>query len=189
LPPGHGVAFDFDSERLRLFFEAAPDADDQRRAIDAAMDVAVKTGHGSGFKLRTGGVEALAFPSSEQVARAMVLARARSLPIKFTAGLHHPVRRFDKSVNAKMHGFVNVFVAGVLAHVSAQGPSHQRDQLVPILEDEDPASFHFEDDALWWKDQHAKPEHVRLIRAHHVISFGSCSFDEPRDDLRSLGWL
>src|SRR5688500_4073397 len=144
LPPSPDVAFDFDSEPLKLFFEAAPGTDDWRRAINAAMDVAVTSGHGSGFKLRTGGVEASAFLTSEQIARAIVLCRARSLPIKFTAGLHHPIRRFDKSVNAKMHGFVNVFVTGVLAHASTLGPSHQPlDQLVAILEDEDPGSFRF----------------------------------------------
>ena len=190
LPPGAGVAFDFDSERLKLFFEPAPGTEDWRRSVAAAMDVAMNAGHGSGFKLRTGGVEASAFPTSDQVANAVVLARAKSLPIKFTAGLHHPIRHFNESVNAKMHGFVNVFVAGAMAYSSSSGPAQQPvEQLVAVLEDEDPTSFRFEEDALSWKDHRVKTEHVSLIRGHHVISFGSCSFDEPRDDLRALGWL
>ena len=190
LPATPDVAFDFDSEQMKLFFEAAPDADDWRRSVLAAMDVAMTTGHGSGFKLRTGGVEASAFPTSQQIAQALVLARAKSLPIKFTAGLHHPVRHFNKSVNTTMHGFVNVFVAGVLTHASTLGPSQQPvDQLVAVLDDEDPGSFLFEDEALSWKDQRVKTEQVRVIRDQLVISFGSCSFDEPRDDLRALGWL
>src|SRR5687767_1527696 len=48
LPPDPDVAFDFESEQLKLFFEAAPGAADWRRSIAAAMDVAMSTGHGSG---------------------------------------------------------------------------------------------------------------------------------------------
>jgi hypothetical protein len=88
-----------------------------------------------------------------------------------------------------MHGFVNVFVAGAIAHASPIDPAHQSvDELVAVLEDENPANFRFDDDSLSWTDQRVKTEHVRLVR-ERVISFGSCSFDEPRDDLRALGWL
>jgi hypothetical protein len=190
LPPSPEVAFDFTSEQLKLFLEAPPGTPDFRRGVAAAMDVAMSTGHGSGFKLRTGGVESSAFPTTEQVAYTIIHARAKSLPIKFTAGLHHPIRHFNKSVNAKMHGFVNVFAAGAIAQTSTSGPSQQSvNELVGVLEDENPASFRFDDDALWWQGQHVKTQHVRAVREHHVISFGSCSFDEPRDDLRALGWL
>ena len=47
-----------------------------------------RTGAGRfGFKLRTGGVIASAFPSSVQIARALVAAAKLAVPIKFTAGL------------------------------------------------------------------------------------------------------
>ena len=140
---------------------------------------------GFGFKLRTGGVEAAAFPPVERIARCIIDCRAQRLPIKFTAGLHHPIRHFNSSVNTKMHGFINVFVAGVLAHALQLA----EEQLIPILNDEDPASFRFDDDGLHYKEYRATTRQIEDARRQLVISFGSCSFDEPREDLRSLGWL
>src|SRR5260370_3885880 len=42
------------------------------------------------YKLRTGGVTADAFPTSPQIARALVAAAKAPAPIKVTAGWHHP---------------------------------------------------------------------------------------------------
>lgn len=140
---------------------------------------------GAGFKLRTGGVEAHAFPPADQIALAMASCRDRQIPMKFTAGLHHPIRHFNSSVDTKMHGFINVFVAGVLAHALKLSA----EQLLPILLDQDAASFAFNDDELRWRDYRATTRQVADARKQLVTSFGSCSFDEPRDDLRSLGWL
>lgn len=137
-----------------------------------------------GFKLRCGGLEAAAFPTPEQVAFVIAACRDAKVPLKFTAGLHHPIRHYNTGLQTHMHGFLNVFVAGVLAH--ARGLSAE--QLQPILEDEDARSFAFDDAGLRWKDQHATTEEITAARKF-VTSFGSCSFDEPRDDLRALGWL
>ena len=137
-----------------------------------------------GYKLRTGGVKADAFPSSEQIARALVTPKTHELPIKFTAGLHHPSRQFRDEVKTKMHGFLNVLGAAVLA------AEHQwdADQAVMTLEDEDPDSFSFTDDFFAWRDWRIDTERLQY-RRKFVRSFGSCSFDEPRDDLRVLGFL
>jgi hypothetical protein len=140
---------------------------------------------GVGFKLRTGGTEANAFPPIQIVAHAIAECRDVSKHMKFTAGLHHPIRHFNSSVNTKMHGFVNVFVAGTLAHAIDLSEA----QLIPILNDEDPTSFRFDDDGLRYKEYRATTRQIEDARRQLVISFGSCSFDEPRDDLRSLGWL
>ncbi|HVI80050.1 MAG TPA: hypothetical protein VM715_18180, partial [Candidatus Acidoferrum sp.] len=137
-----------------------------------------------GYKLRTGGVTADAFPTSTQIARALVTAATHQLAIKFTAGLHHPIRQFRDEVNTKMHGFLNVLGAAVLA------AEHQWeiDQAVTMLEDEDPRSFSFSDDFLMWRDWKIDTERLQY-RRKFVSSFGSCSFDEPRDDLRALNLL
>ena len=68
--------------------------------------------------------------------------------MKATAGLHHPIRRHDESVQTKMHGFLNVFGAGVLAL------SHglDQDQIQAIIEDEDPANFIFNEADFSWKN-------------------------------------
>jgi hypothetical protein len=149
----------------------------------AAM-LALIAPHCAGFKLRCGGLEAKAFPTVEQVAAVVVACRDARVPLKFTSGLHHAVRRFDPGLRVRMHGFVNVFTGGVLAH--ARGLTEE--QLRPVLEDEDADDFWFDDAGLGWKDYGATTEEVGAAR-RRVVSFGSCSFDEPRDDLRALGWL
>lgn len=138
-----------------------------------------------GLKLRCGGAEPRAFPTSEQVAAVIGLCRDEGVPFKATAGLHHPVRRIDPSAGAMSHGFLNVFGAAILAHARGLGETELRQ----VIEDEEPAHFIFAGDRFAWHDYPAKTEEITRIRAAAVISFGSCSFDEPRDDLRRLGLL
>jgi hypothetical protein len=139
---------------------------------------------GAGCKFRCGGVQPEAFPTPGDVALVITACRDAGVPMKFTAGLHHPIRRFDPSLGVWMHGFVNVFGAAVLAH--ARGLTAE--QLLPVLEDEDAGDFVFDDAGFRWKDYRASTEEIVAAR-RPVVSFGSCSFDEPRDDLRALGWL
>ncbi len=137
-----------------------------------------------GFKLRTGGVTADAFPSTAQVAWAIASAQDVGVPMKCTAGLHHPIRHYNEGVQTKMHGFLNVFGAGALAVTN----NLSVEQIQDILEDEDPASFVFDDAGFAWRDLRvvtAKIVHAR----QQILSFGSCSFDEPREDLRNLGLM
>jgi len=143
-------------------------------------------GSGSvGFKIRTGGLEPEAFPSCEQVARTVIACRDARVAFKATAGLHHPVRHLDERIGAKMHGFLNVFGGATLALEHALDES----ALVEVLEDEDPASWRFESGELRWRDLSAPATAVRRARRSLATSYGSCSFDEPRDDLRELDLL
>jgi hypothetical protein len=168
---------------LPVFWEAPPERAEQTIVLIAGQnsDKEVPT---FGYKLRTGGVTADAFPTSAQIASALVTAAAHQLPIKFTAGLHHPIRQFRDEVKTKMHGFLNVLGAAV---VSAE---HQwgADQAVTMLDDEDPRSFSFTDDFFAWRDWKIVTERLKH-RRKFVRSFGSCSFDEPCEDLRALGFL
>src|SRR5258708_7577368 len=70
-----------------------------------------------GLKLRCGGVNASDVPSSADVATALLSCRDIGVALKATAGLHHPLRHFDPGTKSMMHGFLNVFGAGILAHV------------------------------------------------------------------------
>jgi hypothetical protein len=137
-----------------------------------------------GYKLRTGGVTADAFPASPQIARALAAAAKQHVPIKFTAGLHHPIRQFRDEVKTKMHGFLNVLGAAVLA------AEYQWDeeQTSKMLEDENAASFSFSDDSFAWREWKIATDQIKA-RRKLVTSFGSCSFDEPREDLRALKLL
>jgi hypothetical protein len=168
---------------LPVFWEAPPD-----RAEEA---IALLAEHNSdedlatfGYKLRTGGVTADAFPTSVRIAAALVTPATHQLPIKFTAGLHHPIRQFRDEVKAKMHGFLNVLGAAVLA------AEHRWDvrQATIMLEDENPDSFSLTPDFFAWREWTVDIERLKY-RRKFVASFGSCSFDEPCEDLRALGFL
>src|SRR5262249_51417832 len=139
---------------------------------------------GFGYKVRTGGVATGAFPSSVQIARALLAATKDHVPIKFTAGLHHPGRRFRDEVKTEMHGFLNVLGAGVLS------AEHHWDeaQTIEMLEDQRADSFEFHDTVFAWREWEITLDRIKA-RRKFVTSFGSCSFDEPREDLRGLNLL
>ena len=168
---------------LPVFWETPPDRAEQTIALltesNSNADLAT-----FGYKLRTGGVTADAFPTSVQIGRALVAPITHQLPIKFTAGLHHPIRQFRDEVKTKMHGFLSVLGAAVLA------AEHRWDarQTSLMLEDEDATSFCFTEDFFAWREWKVDVERLRY-RRKFVASFGSCSFDEPREDLRALGFL
>jgi len=138
-----------------------------------------------GWKLRCGGVQANAFPTPEQVATVLAACGKAAIPWKATAGLHHPFRHFDAGLSTKMHGFVNVFATGVLAHAV----NLEEGQLVEMLGDEDGKRFRFDDTGFSWKNHQAAVSAIRLARKNCVTSFGSCSFEEPCADLTELGWI
>jgi hypothetical protein len=84
-----------------------------------------------------------------------------------------------------MHGFVNLFLAGILA----QSRNLITKRIVQTLEDDRPEHFSFDDEGASWRDEWVSTEEIRAARRDVMLAFGSCSFDEPREDLRSLGWL
>lgn len=138
-----------------------------------------------GFKLRCGGEEAAAFPEPGQLAFAIDCCRRHDVPFKATAGLHHPVRHFNRGVQTKMHGFFNVFGAALLAWAN-ELPLTVIEQ---IVSDETAGNFRFTDRDFSWNDFRVSSEQIESLRRERVISFGSCDFDEPRNDLRALGFF
>ena len=168
---------------LPVFWEAPPDRAEQTIALLAEVNSDADSAT-FGYKLRTGGVTADAFPTSLQMAKELVTPATHQLPIKFTAGLHHPLRQYREEVQTKMHGFLNVFGAAVLA------AEHRWDanQTAIMLEDENVGSFSFTDDFFAWREWRIDIKRLQY-RRRFVVSFGSCSFDEPREDLRRLNLL
>ncbi len=138
-----------------------------------------------GFKMRCGGVRPDAFPTPEQVAFVIATCRDAGVPFKATAGLHHPVRHYDRTTEAMMHGFLNVFGAGVLAHALNLSEAAVRQ----VLRGESVKSFIFDESGFAFQDLGISTEQVARARDAFALSYGSCSFDEPRDDLREAGLL
>ena len=83
-----------------------------------------------------------------------------------------------------MHGFLNVLGAAVLA---AEHRWSEK-QTTAMLEDEDAKSFSFEDDFFAWGEWRIDIKRLKY-RRQFITSFGSCSFDEPREDLHALNLL
>lgn len=141
-------------------------------------------------KLRTGGVTAAAFPTPHQVAEFMVACREAGATFKATAGLHHPLRceralTYDAgSERGVMHGFANVFLAAAFVRSGAGVELATR-----VLEERDSRAFSFGDDQVHWREQRLSRTELAQTRAEFAIAFGSCSFQEPLDDLRELRWL
>ena len=150
-----------------------------------AVNAALAKGLSAGLKIRCGGLEPAAVPSPVAVAAAIATCRRRAVPLKATQGLHHPIRHFDSVLETTVHGFLNIFVAGVLAH------AHQLDEdtLLGVLLEEDPSAFRVGPNGVAWHHLEADTNQISASRKSGVTSFGSCSFKEPLDDLRVLGLL
>ncbi len=158
---------------------------------DLADLVATLAINGQRAKIRTGGVTTDAFPKAEQIIRFMRTCLAANVPFKATAGLHHPLRCFKPltyELNAPegvMNGFLNVFLA---AGFLRQG--YKPSLISELLEDEWAESFLFDADGVLWRQEHfISTSQLQMLRKKNIISFGSCSFEEPIADLQEIGVL
>lgn len=145
---------------------------------------------GSRAKLRMGGVVAEKFPSTMAVVNMLHgLAQSR-IPFKATAGLHHPIRSYhsfsyepDSSAGV-MHGFLNLFLAAAL--IQCGGCISDANLL---LNEQDQNTLQITSEAICWHSYRWSSDQLRTLRDGFAISFGSCSFVEPIQDLEALGWL
>jgi hypothetical protein len=165
---------------LPLYVEVPADPD-PAELLDAVRRA------GARAKIRTGGVAPDAFPPAAHVARFLARCAALQLPFKATAGLHHPLRGEHRltyepdAPTATMFGFLNVFVAGVLA---SRGASEA--ELAAVLEERSPSAFSFDDRGMSWRRHRVATGELAEARARFAVAFGSCSFREPVDDLQEL---
>lgn len=135
-------------------------------------------------KARTGGTESAAFPSSEALAGFLQQCVHLDLKFKLTAGLHHPFPMIDKQIGARMHGFVNVMTASIL--LASRDLSLREAQA--ILDEDDPAAFQITETGIGWGGHTANFEDVQDVR-NLLVSFGSCSVEDPLNDLERAGLL
>lgn len=153
--------------------------------------VAALAGNAAAAKIRTGGVTPEAFPTPFQVAGFLTACAGARVPFKATAGLHHPIRAtypltYEKEPpRGMMHGFLNVFVAAAMVcghHIEATKAG-------AILEERDIKNFHFTPEGVRWRDLFLETTDLAECREAFALSYGSCSFDEPVEELRGAGLL
>jgi len=142
---------------------------------------------GARAKGRTGGVTPEAFPRAEALVDFMAACRGEAVPFKATAGLHHAVRGEYRltyepdSQTGTMYGFLNVFTAAALLYAG-----ESEETALAVLEEREPSAFVFEDDAIQWRGKRISAKQILAARSEYAISFGSCSFREPVDELAHL---
>ena len=161
----------------------------------------ISTLDNTGVKLRCGGIVKDAFPSVEQVAAMIQNCSINEVSLKFTAGLHHPIRHHSNEYNTEMHGFINMFCASAFASTFPT-PENKQEKfrmfilLSHMIDCQNETDFEFLEDKMVWKvgdDRDSRfeisNENIEKSRQNMGISFGSCSFQEPMDDLKQLGWM
>jgi hypothetical protein len=157
-------------------------------AADPSPLIAELSHAGARAKVRTGGTTGDAFPSAAELVRFFRACARAAVAFKATAGLHHPVRGDyrltyePESARATMHGFVNLFIAATFVRIGVPAAD-----AVAMLDETAPAAFEFDGDGVTWGNRRATTPAIRAARANFALSFGSCSFREPVDELRGLG--
>ncbi len=142
---------------------------------------------GACAKVRTGGVIAEAFPSSTDLARFLAACVELDVRFKATAGLHHPVRSvFNLTYEAdsekgRMFGYLNLFLATAFLR---EGMNIE--DVISLLEEESSSAFAFDDAGIAWRSHKIGADSLRRTREHMAASFGSCSFTEPMNELRTM---
>ncbi len=172
---------------LRTFIEV-PLVDNPTPIVEAIA----RTGRRA--KMRVGGVTADAFPASAQIAQFLIACAHTGVVAKATAGLHHPLRDAyrltydDDAQQTVMYGYLNVFLATALV-----GSGASTRDVVAMLEERDARHITFDATHCYWSGG-SKPHaldrsFLAQMRDRGLVSFGSCSFTEPVNETRALGWL
>jgi len=178
----HSASAHLPSE-LEVFFEV-PIESDPRSLVQAIARV------GARAKVRTGGVSADAFPGAADLARFIVACAEADVPFKATAGLHHPLRaRYRLTYEAdsptgEMFGFINVLLAAAIARRGAGETG-----VAELLAERDAGAIRFDGSGVEWRGERLSTEEIARARTGFALSFGSCSFREPIEELQALGLL
>lgn len=134
-------------------------------------------------KIRTGGLNQNAFPTVKQLQQFIYSCANNELPFKATAGLHYPVTHWDDEIKVNMHGFFNVFIAAICMY-----HNYEHEIAEKILSSQNPSDFQFYDEYAVICGTKITLEEIEQGRTF-ALSFGSCSLDEPIENLVSLGYI
>lgn len=166
----------------RTFLEV-PVTSDWGLHVRPALEAMAEAGVGA--KLRCGGVGLAGLPTPRHLSRLLHAARRLGLPLKATAGLHHPFRHFDPMEQLMQHGFVNLVGAAVLAHARSLG----EEELEALVAERDKEAFSLTGESFAWRGLQTGAEEIAAARRELLVGFGSCSFSEPVEDLADWGVL
>jgi hypothetical protein len=142
--------------------------DEDPRGLIACLSGAI-----AGAKVRTGGVTPELYPSSSTLARFIHSCAVAGQAFKATAGMHHPCQNKNEDIGVQEYGFLSVLQGTAAA--SLREASIEEVEQILLSDTPDLTPFN-------------KTE-LEQVRAELFNSLGSCSFDDPRVDLRNMGLL
>ncbi len=149
------------------------------------------------LKLRTGGLQAGAFPSPESLFEFVWSCGLASKPYKFTAGLHHlatgeyPLTYIADSAKACMFGSTQLLLASAyLGKYFSQG-SKQEDlqRFLKQMEPDQLGHWNWNHTSVEWDGVALTLQDLQQFRRVGCKGFGSCSYSEPIDEMTALGWI
>ena len=168
-----GDYFSYLPQSLTIWIEAAPD--------DVHYLANGHPGRRVGVKVRCGGDSPTMFPSPADLAETMHATFIRGLPLKATAGLHHPWRHFSVDLEVWRHGFLNMAAAAAALVLTSDKAEAE------LLLSTDVPGLLTRQQLRIGNRAYSAAE----LKSGRVFfrSYGSCSFDEPVDDLVAMGSL
>ena len=167
-----------------LFFEVKPES------LPEAARWCAPRAERLGLKLRTGAVVPEGIPPLTEVVDFVRVAHQHRVPYKFTAGLHHaqpgqyPLTYEADAPRARLLGFVPLFALACLhywgrldSEALLEGLSRDRPRL------------HLDGERLNYEGATCSAAEIEEFRRQGARSFGSCSFQEPLQELMEMGWI
>jgi hypothetical protein len=168
---------------ISIFVEV-PVTPDPRELIRALAPARLRA------KIRTGGITPDAFPDEREVAVFIRTCYAAGVSFKATAGLHHPLRAEypltykPSSPRGVMHGFLNVFLVAALC-LNGLGAT----EAIALMRVTSTQDLAIAKDGIAWRDYRVGTGEIEQARRRLALSFGSCSFTEPVEDLERLNLI
>lgn len=139
----------------------------------------------SGIKINCSDKKDGKIPDVRYLADVLLYARDANVAVKFSGKENTPFPGYNYSLGTKTHGFLNIFVASVLAYTQ----DLTLEETIEVIEDKSPENFTFKDDYLAWRELAAPTMEIKMLRMLSITSFNFINFTTPVDGLRELGYV
>lgn len=141
------------------------------------------------IKIRTGGITPQSIPTIETLTNTFLLLAKHSLSFKVTAGLHVPVPNFNQTVNAQMHGFLNVIFSSFFAFFYdlyfQKSSCSIKQTIAALLQSIDYSNCRIQNEGVSVfindKEMFFSNKTISVFRENYFKGIGTCDFFEPID--------
>lgn len=123
----------------------------------------------SGLKINCGFAGSGTEVTDEYLAEAILFSRDTNVAVKFSGDINTAYPGFDKETGAKVHGFINILAASMLAYTQ----DLNLEETVEVLQDRNPENFVFKDGYMKWRELAAPMMEIKMLRMLSITSFNS----------------